>query len=184
MTLLRLMRQPSNAVQVQADLRGEHQAQKQRWSDGEEMEHDRGANGRDGDGPDWQQEEKAGKAQRTVHGVADRAADDPGRDVGAERIERPQDQSPPLLGANVRSDGGYRHVVQQANRSHGRIRERRAGSREMRVRVGRGTEDEAGTVNSRTRFVAMCGMAASALSALVILAQWLAIVVFGACMRA
>src|SRR5207247_7735731 len=57
MTLLRLMRQPSNAVQVQADLRGEHQAQKQRWSDGEEMEHDRGANGRavggtekDGDG--------------------------------------------------------------------------------------------------------------------------------------
>ena len=52
------------------------------------------------------------------------------------------------------------------------------------VRVGRGTEDEAATVDSRTRFVAMCGMAASALSALVILAQWLAIVVFGACMRA
>jgi hypothetical protein len=52
------------------------------------------------------------------------------------------------------------------------------------ARVGRGTEDEAGTVDSRTRFLALCGMAASAISALVILAQWLAIVVFGPCARA
>ena len=52
------------------------------------------------------------------------------------------------------------------------------------ARVGRGTEDEAGTVDSRTRFLALCGMAASAISALVILAQWLAILVFGPCARA
>ena len=51
-------------------------------------------------------------------------------------------------------------------------------------RVGRGTEDEAATIDSRSRFLALSGMAASAISALVILAQWLAIFVFGACMRA
>jgi hypothetical protein len=50
-------------------------------------------------------------------------------------------------------------------------------------RVGRGVEDEAATVDSRSRFLALGGMAASALSALLILAQWLAIFVFGACMR-
>jgi hypothetical protein len=52
------------------------------------------------------------------------------------------------------------------------------------VRVGGGTEDEAATVDSRSRFLALCGIAVSALSALIILAQWLAIFVFGACMRA
>ena len=52
------------------------------------------------------------------------------------------------------------------------------------VRTGRGVEDEAATVDSRSRFLALSGMAISALSALVILAQWLAIFVFGACMRA
>ncbi len=52
------------------------------------------------------------------------------------------------------------------------------------VRVGRGVEDEAATVDSRSRFLALTGMAVSALSALIILAQWLAIFVFGACMRA
>ena len=52
------------------------------------------------------------------------------------------------------------------------------------VRVGRGIEDEAATVDSRTRFLALSGMASSALSALIIIAQWLAIFVFGACMRA
>lgn len=52
------------------------------------------------------------------------------------------------------------------------------------VRVGRGIEDEAATVDSRSRFLALGGMAISALSALLILAQWLAIFVFGACMRA
>lgn len=51
-------------------------------------------------------------------------------------------------------------------------------------RVGRGVEDEAATVDSRSRFLAVGGMAISALSALIILAQWLAIFVFGACMRA
>ena len=51
-------------------------------------------------------------------------------------------------------------------------------------RVGRGVEDEAATIDSRSRFLALGGMAISALSALLILAQWLAIFVFGACMRA
>jgi len=50
-------------------------------------------------------------------------------------------------------------------------------------RVGRGIEDEAATIDSRSRFLALGGMAISALSALLILAQWLAIFVFGACMR-
>jgi hypothetical protein len=52
------------------------------------------------------------------------------------------------------------------------------------VRVGRGVEDEAATVDSRSRFLALGGMAISALSGLIILAQWLAIFVFGPCMRA
>lgn len=51
------------------------------------------------------------------------------------------------------------------------------------IRVGRGIEEAAATVDSRTRFLALGGMAISALSALLILAQWLAIFVFGACMR-
>ena len=51
-------------------------------------------------------------------------------------------------------------------------------------RVGRGIEDEAATIDSRSRFLALGGIAISALSALLILAQWLAIFVFGACMRA
>ena len=51
------------------------------------------------------------------------------------------------------------------------------------ARLGRGTEDEAATVDSRSRFLALGGMATSALSALLIAAQWLAIFVFGACMR-
>lgn len=51
-------------------------------------------------------------------------------------------------------------------------------------RVGRGVEDEAATVDSRSRFLALGGMAISSMSALLILAQWLAIFVFGACMRA
>lgn len=51
-------------------------------------------------------------------------------------------------------------------------------------RVGRGIEDESATIDARSRFLAICGMAASAMSALIILGQWLAIFVFGACMRA
>ena len=52
------------------------------------------------------------------------------------------------------------------------------------VRVGRGVEDEAATIDARSRFMALGGMAISGLSALLILAQWLAIFVFDACMRA
>jgi hypothetical protein len=51
------------------------------------------------------------------------------------------------------------------------------------IRVGRGIEEEAATVDSRTRFLALGGMAISSLSALIILAQWLTIFIFGACMR-
>ena len=52
------------------------------------------------------------------------------------------------------------------------------------ARVGRGTHVEDATVHDRSRFLALTGMATSALSALVILAQWLAVFVFGPCMRA
>jgi len=52
------------------------------------------------------------------------------------------------------------------------------------VSVGRGLEESEATVDARSRFLSLTGMAASALSALIILAQWLAIFVFGACMRA
>jgi len=51
------------------------------------------------------------------------------------------------------------------------------------ARLGRGTEDQSATVDSRSRFLALGGMAVSAISALLILAQWLAIFVFGPCMR-
>ena len=51
-------------------------------------------------------------------------------------------------------------------------------------RVGGGVEDEAATVDSRTRFMALGGMAVSGLSALVIIAQWLTVFAFGACVRA
>ncbi len=51
------------------------------------------------------------------------------------------------------------------------------------ARVGRGTDDEAATIDSRSRFVALAGMAASALSVLFIVMQWLAVFVFAACVR-
>ncbi|MGE5101730.1 MAG: hypothetical protein ACM3SX_17240 [Deltaproteobacteria bacterium] len=50
--------------------------------------------------------------------------------------------------------------------------------------VGGGVHDEDATVEQRTRFVALLGMALSAFSAAVIIAQWVAIVVFEPCMRA
>jgi len=50
--------------------------------------------------------------------------------------------------------------------------------------VGRGFEDELGAVEARSRFIALLDIAISALSAIVILAQWLAIFVFEPCMRA
>jgi hypothetical protein len=52
------------------------------------------------------------------------------------------------------------------------------------VTLGRGLQEEEATVDARSRFLALTGMGISALSALIILAQWLAIFVFGACMRA
>jgi hypothetical protein len=51
------------------------------------------------------------------------------------------------------------------------------------ARAGRGTENEAATIDSRSRFVALTGMAASSLSTLFIVMQWLAVFVFGACVR-
>jgi hypothetical protein len=52
------------------------------------------------------------------------------------------------------------------------------------TRVGRETEAPGASVFDRSRFLALCGLATSALSALLILTQWLAIVVFGPCLRA
>lgn len=50
--------------------------------------------------------------------------------------------------------------------------------------VGGGVEDEAATVGTRTRFLAILGMIISVFSSLVIIAQWSTIFVFDACMRA
>src|ERR1043165_9733920 len=50
--------------------------------------------------------------------------------------------------------------------------------------IGRGVEDEHGGEATRTRFLAAMGMMIGAISAFVVLAQWLAIFTFGACMRA
>ncbi len=50
--------------------------------------------------------------------------------------------------------------------------------------VGRGFEDELGAVETRSRFIALLGIAISAFCAIVIVAQWLAIFVFDPCMRA
>lgn len=51
-------------------------------------------------------------------------------------------------------------------------------------RVGRGTEDSEASIDSRSRFLALLGIGISALSALLILAQWLAVFVFNPCLRA
>jgi hypothetical protein len=51
-------------------------------------------------------------------------------------------------------------------------------------RAGRQTEAPEASILDRSRFIALCGLATSALSALLILTQWLAVVVFGPCMRA
>lgn len=50
--------------------------------------------------------------------------------------------------------------------------------------VGAGVEDEAATVETRTRFIAMGGIAISIFCGLVVLAQWAAVFVFDPCMRA
>ena len=50
--------------------------------------------------------------------------------------------------------------------------------------VGRGVEDEHGAEETRTRFLALIGIMVGAISLAVIVAQWLAIFMFGPCMRA
>ena len=50
-------------------------------------------------------------------------------------------------------------------------------------RVGEGVDVEAATIDSRTRFLSIAGIGVSAISALLILAQWLALLVFEPCMR-
>jgi hypothetical protein len=47
-----------------------------------------------------------------------------------------------------------------------------------------GVEDERGTIDTRTRFLAMLGLSISGVAILVIGAQWFSIFMFGACMRA
>jgi len=49
--------------------------------------------------------------------------------------------------------------------------------------VGRGTDDEPATLESRARFLALLGTAIGAFSSAVILAQWAAIFVFDPCAR-
>lgn len=50
--------------------------------------------------------------------------------------------------------------------------------------VGALEDDEHGGVDARLRFMAYAGVAISAFSSLVVIAQWVAIWVFSACMRA
>jgi hypothetical protein len=50
--------------------------------------------------------------------------------------------------------------------------------------VGKGVEVEHGAVATRTRFLAVVGMAISVLSAILVVAQWFAIFMFDPCMRA
>jgi hypothetical protein len=50
--------------------------------------------------------------------------------------------------------------------------------------IGKGVEDELGAVATRTRFLALIGIAVSAFSSLVILAMWASIFTFAPCMRA
>jgi hypothetical protein len=49
---------------------------------------------------------------------------------------------------------------------------------------GRGVEVEHGDVVTRTRFLALLGLAIGTLSALVVIAQWFGIFMFAPCMRA
>ena len=48
-------------------------------------------------------------------------------------------------------------------------------------RVGRGVEDEFGSVDTRTRFLAIGGMGMSAIAALLIVWQWVAVLFFSPC---
>lgn len=50
-------------------------------------------------------------------------------------------------------------------------------------RVGEGVEEEAATIDARTRFLSIAGIFISAFSTLVILAQWAALLAFEPCMR-
>lgn len=48
-------------------------------------------------------------------------------------------------------------------------------------RTGRGTEDAGGSVIDRSRFIALLGVTGSVFFALIIIAQWIPIFVFGPC---
>jgi hypothetical protein len=50
--------------------------------------------------------------------------------------------------------------------------------------VGGGLEEEAATIDARTRFLSLLGIIISVFSSLVILAQWAAVFVFDTCARA
>ena len=50
--------------------------------------------------------------------------------------------------------------------------------------LGKGIHDKEATIAERSRFLALLGMGTSAISALLILAMWLTIFIFGPCMRA
>lgn len=50
--------------------------------------------------------------------------------------------------------------------------------------IGRGVEEERGGADTRTRFLSLMGIGISAISALVVIAQWASIFTFGSCMRA
>jgi hypothetical protein len=50
-------------------------------------------------------------------------------------------------------------------------------------RTGRGLEDEAATVLTRSRFLAMLGLASSVFCGLIILAMWLPMFIVGPCLR-
>lgn len=55
--------------------------------------------------------------------------------------------------------------------------------RDCRV-AGSGLEEEDATTAGRTRFLAIMGVGISVFSALVVIAQWAAIIVFDPCLRA
>lgn len=51
------------------------------------------------------------------------------------------------------------------------------------ARTGRGVEDEAATVLTRSRFLAILGLAASIFCALIVLAMWLPMFIVGPCLH-
>jgi hypothetical protein len=50
--------------------------------------------------------------------------------------------------------------------------------------IGGGVEDELGAEDTRTRFLALVGILVGSISTAVVVAEWFAVFMFGACMRA